>query len=428
MISLAFFAPPSAPPAHVVYVKAGHFFEGTGDVWKDNVVLRVEDGKIAQAARAAEMPIPAGAEVVDLSKDYVLPGLIDAHVHLTFRHDHVAPIFQFKDSSASTAIAGVANAKTTLEAGFTTVRDLASAPFVAVDLRDAIDEGLVPGPRIVASGPPLSITGGHGDLNGFAPEVSYRWIPDASEVSVVDGPDAVRHAVRLQMRYRVDVIKILASGGVLSNGDQPGAPQFTPEELRVAAETAHMGGRKIAAHAHGAKSIVDAAEAGIDSIEHASLIDDAGIRAVKAKGTFIVPDMYDGIWLVEHAADVHLPLELLTKAKDVVSKKEGNIRKAIAAGVKVAYGTDAAVYPHGENAKNFRYLVLCGMTPAKAIQSATSQAAELLGRDDVGRLAPGRFADLVAVEKDPLADVTVLEKIPFVMKGGTVVKDTRTSH
>jgi imidazolonepropionase-like amidohydrolase len=418
---IAFFAAAPATPPAIVYVRAGHLFDGTGDAFRDDVVIRVEDGKIASVTAAASASIPAGAKVVDLSKQWVLPGLIDCHTHLSFRSDRYDPIYDFKDTPVDNAIAGVKNAKTTLDAGFTTVRELGSAPFVSVSLRDRIEEGFIEGPRIVASGPGISITGGHGDLNGYSPAVSVMTFPQERDFAIADGADQVRHVVRAQMKYGVDVIKILASGGVLSHGDSPGAPQYTLDELKVAAETAHSGGRKIAAHAHGAQSIRMSIEAGIDSIEHGSFIDDEGIRMAKAKNTFVIFDIYDGHFLVDHAGDIGLPLDLLTKAKDLVSKKEGNVRKAVKAGVRVAFGTDAGVYPHGENAKNFRYLVGCGMTPAQAIRAATSEAAELLGREDVGRVAPGRFADLVAVDADPLKDITVLEHVSTVVKAGAIV-------
>ncbi len=422
---IAFFAPPAttATTPAIVFVRAGHLFDGMGDAFRDDVVIRVEDGKIAAVTAASSTTIPAGAKVVDLSKQWVLPGLIDCHTHLGFRADRYDPIYDFKDTPMDAAIAGVKNAKTTLAAGFTTVRELGGPPFVSVDLRDRIEEGFIEGPRIVASGPGISITGGHGDLNEYSPNVSVSTYPHERDFTFADGPDEMRHVVRAQMKYGVDVIKVLASGGVLSHGDSPGAPQFTLEELKVAAETAHMGGRKIAAHAHGAQSIRMSIEAGIDSIEHGSLVDDEGIRMAKAKGTFFVFDIYDGHYLVDHAAEIHLPLDLLLKAKDIVSKKEGNVRKAVKAGVRVAFGTDAGVYPHGENAKNFRYLVGCGMTPAQAIRAATSDAAELLSRDDVGRVVPGRWADLVAVDTDPLKDITVLEHPTHVLKSGSPLQN-----
>jgi imidazolonepropionase-like amidohydrolase len=298
---------------------------------------------------------------------------------------------------------------------------------MAVDLRNAIDEGLFPGPRIVASGPPLSITGGHGDLNNYSPQTSVTMFPAERDFSIADGPEEIRHTIRAQVKYGVDVIKILASGGVLSRGDQPGAPQYTFEELKMAADTAHATGRKIAAHAHGAQSIKDAINAGIDSIEHASLVDDEGIRLAKAHGTYFVMDIYDDDYILGKAKDFGIPEELTTKERGVGKLQRENFRKAFQAGVKMAFGTDAGVYPHGDNAKQFHYMVMYGMTPAQAIQAATHNAADLIGRaSDVGALSPGHYADLIAIKEDPLQRVEVLEHVPFVMKGGAIAKDELT--
>jgi imidazolonepropionase-like amidohydrolase len=298
---------------------------------------------------------------------------------------------------------------------------------MAVDLRNAIDEGLFPGPRIVASGPPLSITGGHGDLNNYSPQTSVTMFPAERDFSISDGPEEIRHTIRAQVKYGVDVIKILASGGVLSKGDQPGAPQYTFEELKMAADTAHATGRKIAAHAHGAQSIKDAINAGIDSIEHASLVDDEGISLAKAHGTYFVMDIYDDDYILGKAKDFGIPEEMTTKERGVGKLQRENFRKAFQAGVKMAFGTDAGVYPHGDNAKQFHYMVMYGMTPAQAIQAATRNAADLIGRaSDVGVLSPGHYADLIALKEDPLQRVEALEHVPFVMKGGAIAKNELT--
>jgi len=355
----------------------------------------------------------------------VLPGLIDCHTHLSARADHAAEIFNFTDTPFDNAYFAYVYAKRTLDAGFTTVRDLGSWPFLAVDLRKNVEEGIVEGPRVVASGPALSITGGHGDLNGFNPQTRLFMFPDERDFSLADGVEQVRHAVRAQVKYGVDVLKIHASGGVLSLGDKPGSPQYSLEELKAAVEEAHKAGRKIAAHAHGTLSIKQAVLAGIDSVEHGTLIDDEGIRLMKERGTWLVADIYSDVYLLEHGREDGVPEESMQKEIALHKESEALLRKAIRAGVKVAFGTDSGTYPHGRNAKNFACLVDYGLTPAQAIRAATSSAAELLGRDDVGQLKPGRFADLIAVPGDPFTDVTVLEKIPFVMKGGREVKDER---
>jgi imidazolonepropionase-like amidohydrolase len=308
------------------------------------------------------------------------------------------------------------------------VRDVGSPPFLAVDLRNYINEGFIPGPRVVASGPAISITGGHGDLNNYSPQTRVSMFPEERDYQIADGADQVRHVVRAQVKYGVDVIKILATGGVLSKGDSPGAPQYTLEELKTAAEEAHMAGRKIAAHAHGAQGIKNAILAGIDSIEHASLIDDEGIRLAKEHGVYLVMDIYNDDYIRGKAVEFGLPKENLEKEKMVGELQRQNFAKAVKAGVKMAFGTDAGVYPHGDNAKQFFYMVKYGMTPAQAIRAATSSAADLIGRaKDVGTIEPGKYADLIAVTADPLSDVRALENVGFVMKGGVVYKDMITA-
>ena len=407
-------------------MRAGKLFDSSSGHYVNDVVLVIEGERI-RSVESAGFTIPSGAKVVDLSHEFVFPGLIDCHTHLTARADQYEEIEMFKETPFDAAINGVVNAKKTLDAGFTTVRDVGSPPFAAVDLRKNVDSGFIPGPRIVASGPGISITGGHGDLNNFSPEVRPMMYPADRDFGIADGVDQVQQTVRAQVKYGVDVVKILASGGVLSKGDQPGAPQFTLAELKMAADTAHQAGRKIAAHAHGTQSIKWSIEAGIDSIEHASLADDEAIRMAKEHGTFFVMDIYNDDYILQEAPKFGLPKEQLEKERAIGKKQRETFRRAWAGGVKIAFGTDAGVYPHGDNAKQFHYMVMYGMTPAQAIQAATVRAAELIGRSaDVGELSAGHYADLIAVSSDPLEHVEALEHVAFVMKGGVIDKDERS--
>ncbi|MFO0953238.1 MAG: amidohydrolase family protein [Isosphaeraceae bacterium] len=424
LLTLAPEADAPKPTPAVVVLKAGRLFDGAGDTVKTDQLIVIEGERVKAVGPASEVKIPEGANVIDLSGATVLPGLIECHTHLGSRADRYDEVLKFKDTPFHKAFAAVKNAKTTLEAGFTTVRDVGGPPFLAVDLRQSIDEGFVPGPRIVASGPGLSITGGHGDLNNYAPQVRVEMFPDERDFRIADGVDQVRHVVRAQLKHGVDVIKVNASGGVFSRGDEPGAPQYTVEELRAAVEEAHAAGRKVAAHAHGAQGIKNAVRAGVDSIEHGSLIDDEGIQLMRERGTWLVADIYNDDYILGRAKEFKIPEEFVEKERKIGQLQRDNFAKAVKWGVKVAFGTDAGVYPHGENARQFAYMVKYGLTPARAIRSATSDAAELLGRGkELGRVAPGFLADLVAVSADPLEDVKALESVGFVMKGGAVVKD-----
>ena len=423
--------PETKPGPKLTYIRAGHLFDATTENLRSNVVIVVEGERIQKVAPAAEITIPGNADVVDLSNATVLPGLIDCHTHITAAPDanEYAEINSFKKTPFDAAFNAVVNSRRTLMAGFTSIRDVGSIAFAAVDARNAINRGLFPGPRVVASGPLISITGGHGDLNNYAPEVSYNWFPEERGFAIADGADQMRHVVRAQIKYDVDVIKVGATGGVLSKGDSPGAPSFTLDELKVAAEEAHTAGRKIAAHAHGTEGIRRAILAGFDSIEHASLADDEDIKLALQHGTYFVMDIYNDDYLLGQAVKFGLPQENIDKERRIGRLQRETFRKAVQAGVKMAFGTDAGVYPEGTNAKQFATMVQWGMTPAQAIRAATVNAADLIGRStDVGTVESGKFADIVAVSANPLQDVTLLQHVGFVMKGGVIYKDKLTGR
>lgn len=397
-------------------IHAGHLLDvKTGKLLADQTLV-IEDGKIVRLQAASDAKANANAVRIELPNATILPGLIDAHTHLT-----MDPMFGYAELGISVpreALIGAKNARLTLNAGFTTVRNVGAGGYTDVALRDAIDAGGIPGPRMLVSGPPLGITGGHCDDNLLPFE--YHHVADG----VADGIAAVQQKVRQNIKYGADLIKVCATGGVLSKGDDPQASQYTLEEMKAIVADAHRLGRKVAAHAHGAQGILWATQAGVDSIEHGSYIDDAGIAEMKKNGTYLVPTLYLGDWFLENAERTHVPDFYLTKAKAVMPVARKNIAHAFASGVKVAFGTDAAVYPHGLNAHEFAVMVKLGLTPLQAIQAATINAADLLGwSGKVGTLDAGAWADIVAVDGDPLKDVTALEHVKFVMKGGEVVKN-----
>ena len=388
----------------------------SGKLVADQAIV-IEADKIVSVGPAGAIRASASDDLVDLSKATVLPGLIDAHTHLTLDPGDVG-YEGLGISVPRETLIGARNARLTLEAGFTTVRNVGADAFTDVALRDAVRDGDIPGPRMRVSGPPLGITGGHCD-NNFLP-AEYHAIADG----VADGISAVQHKVRENIKYGADLIKICATGGVLSLGDDPQASQYTLEEMKAIVADAHRLGRKVAAHAHGAQGILWAAEAGIDSIEHGSYIDDAGIAEMKKDGTYLVPTLYLSDWFLANAEKLHVPPEMVAKGRAVVLISRKNIAHAFASGVKVAFGTDAGVYPHGLNAREFAVMVELGLTPLQSIQAATINAADLLGwPDKTGAIEPGKWADLIAVDGDPLQDVTTLEHVKFVMKGGEVVKN-----
>ncbi|HET6933186.1 MAG TPA: amidohydrolase family protein [Candidatus Angelobacter sp.] len=401
---------PAEPPTSVIH--AGHLLDVKTGKILDNALVTIKGDRIVSVATGAA---PGGANVIELPNATLLPGFIDAHTHITFE-----PNFGYQELGVSIpkeALIGAKNARVTLEAGFTTIRNVGARGFTDVALRDAINEGLVPGPRMLVSGPALSITGGHCDQN----LLPFEW--HATSEGAADGIEAVQHKVRENIKYGADLIKVCATGGVLSKGDDPRASQYTLEEMKAIVADAHRLGRKVAAHAHGAQGIAWAAEAGVDSIEHGSYIDDNAIRIMKEHGTYLVPTQYLGDWMKENAARIGLPAMYAEKMKTVTAAMRQNITKAIQSGVKIALGTDAAVYPHGLNAHEFEVYTRLGMTPLQSIQSGTLNAADLLGWSDrIGSIEQGKFADIVAVDGDPLKDITLLQHPVMVMKGGVVYK------
>ena len=381
-----------------------------------NQAVVIEGDKIVSVGPASEIKTSTADTLIDLPNATVLPGLIDAHTHLTFN-----PHFGYETLAISVpreALTGAHNARLTLDAGFTTVRNVGARGYSDVALRDAINAGDVPGPRMLVSGPALSITGGHCD-NDLLP---YEY--HATSDGAADGIEQVQHKTREIIKYGADLIKVCATGGVLSKGDDPNASQYTLEEMKAIVADAHRLGRKVAAHAHGAQGVIWASEAGVDSVEHGHLMNDAAIATLKKNGTYLVPTLYLVDWQREHAAQANLPEYAKRKMEMVSATGKQNAKKAFEAGVKIGMGTDAAVYPHGLNAHELEVYVKLGMTPVQAIQTATINDADLLGwSDKIGTLDPGKWADLIAVDGDPLQDITTLQHVKFVMKGGEVVKN-----
>src|SRR5436309_203769 len=413
---IAFTASAQAPASKRTVIRAGRVLNVRTGELRTNQAIVIEGEKISQIAPSAEVKAAVGDTTIDLPDATVLPGLIDMHTHLTFELSSLS-YEGLKISTAREALHGARNARRTLEAGFTTVRNVGAKDYADIALRDAINDGDVIGPRMVASGPALGITGGHCDENLLPP--AFHFFGEG----VADGVEAVQHKVREVIKYGADVIKICATGGVLSKGDDPNASQFTLEEMKAIVADAHRLGRKVAAHAHGAEGVRWASEAGVDSIEHGHLMDDAAIATLKKNGTYLVPTLFLGEYMEKNMDRSDVPEYSKQKMRDVIAAMRKNTGKAFAVGVKVAFGTDAAVYPHGLNSGEFHVYVSLGMTPLAAIQTATINASDLLGpKYLVGSLETGRWAVVIAVDGDPTKDVSILEHVRFVMKGGAVYR------
>jgi imidazolonepropionase-like amidohydrolase len=414
--ALAAFAATSAQAATVV--TAAHMLDPVKGVTVDNVVVVVgDDGRIQSlvSGNGARPNIPADAKRVDLGDVTILPGLIDMHVHLT--SDPTLSGYQGLEYTDNFwTVIGVANAKKTLEAGFTTVRMVGSANYDDVALKQGIDKGYVPGPRIVPATYAIGVTGGHCDATEFPPSVT---VPSPQ---IANSPEKFRGLVRTLRKYGAEVIKVCMTGGVLSKTDSVGAQQLSFEEIKAVVDEAHMLGLRVAVHAHGTDGINEALRAGVDTIEHASLADAESFKLAKAHGAWFDMDVYDDDYILAEGAKNGVFAESLAKEKMIGRKQRETFRAAHAAGVKMLFGTDAGVYPHGDNAKQFATMVEWGMSPVEAIRAATSDAAIALNRaDDVGRLTPGHYGDIVAVAGDPTKDVRVLEHPVWVLKGGQVV-------
>lgn len=398
-----------------VYVKAGHLLNPVNGKVSRNAIITIDGEKIVAVSQDTAS-IPVGARVVDLSNHYVLPGVMDMHTHIPGHLDayYFAGYFQ---SPHRAVIGGVVNAEKTLLAGFTTVRNVGSADFQDVALRDAINAGEVPGPRMAVSGPALGITGGHADNNSLNHTFAER------SDGVADGPWEIRRQVRKNVKYGADLIKFTATGGVFSKGTVVGQTQYSLEEMQALVEEAHTHNRRVAAHAHGTEGIKRAIIAGVDSVEHVSFLDAEGIKLAKQRGTYFAMDIYNTEYTLAEGAANGVPEENINKEREVGERQRESFSAAVKAGVNMVFATDAGVYPHGDNGKQFARMVRFGMTPLQAIQSATINSAKLLGWEDrVGQIAPGFYADIIAVDGDPLTDIAELEDVNFVMKGGVIYK------
>jgi imidazolonepropionase-like amidohydrolase len=412
----AFAALPAA--AQVVYVKTGRLIDGISNEVRTGQCVTIEAEHIKAVGPCGKAP--GGATIVDWSGFTVLPGLIDLHTHLADLGQSADVAAPMKASPAETALVGAHNARVTLEAGFTSVRDVGVyRGLVDVILRNAIDRGDVPGPRMWVAGAYLTIPKGGGELNGVVPNEE---LPPDMRLGVAATPEEAAQKTAYLLDHGADFIKTIATGAVLAIGTEPGAPELTPEQLAAIVKVAHARGKRVTAHAHGAIGIQNAINAGVDSIEHASLADEATLQLAKKHGTWLAMDIYNGDYIDDVGTKEGWPEEYLRKNRETTDAQRAAFKRAVELGVNIGFATDAGVYPHGLNARQFAYMVKYGMTPMQAIQAATGRASEEMGRGDIGAIVPGRYGDMVAVKADPLKDIRSLERIDHVMKGGTVIR------
>jgi imidazolonepropionase-like amidohydrolase len=414
--------PSTTPPPITIAIRAGKLIDVTHSrLLTNQIILIREDGTIS--AVGANIPIPANAQTIDLSHSTVFPGLIDCHTHLAdgSQKNNIDPIYQLKRTAAEIALESVPNARMTLDSGFTTVRDVGVyRALTDVALRDAIAKGYIVGPRMFVAGAYITISGGAGAMTGFAPDIALPW---DLRYGQADSPWEVRQKVRQLAHDGADHIKILSSGAVLTHGSSPQSQEFTPEELAAAVDEAKHFNMRVAAHAHSPESIKNAIRAGVASVEHATLIDDEGIALAKQHGTYLDMDIYDDECIQEEGKNGSMTADFLEHDHDLGEKQRQNFTKALHAGVKLSFGTDAGVCEYDRSIRQFAFMVKYGMTPMQAIQSATSSAADLLGKSEIlGSIEPGKYADIVATPDNPLDDIHAIEHIHFVMKEAKIYK------
>lgn len=416
LITAALAAVPAS--AQTIYVKAGRLIDGVSNEARTGQCVTIADERIKAVGPCGKAP--DGATIIDWSAFTVLPGLIDLHTHLADLGQSADLAAPMKASPAETALVGARNARVTLDAGFTSVRDVGTyRGLTDVALRNAIERGDVPGPRMLVAGAYITIPGGGGELNGVVPNDQ---LPPDMRLGVAATPEEAAAKTSFLLDHGADFIKTIATGAVLAIGTEPGAPELTEDQLRAVVKVAHARGKRVTAHAHGAQGVKNAILAGVDSIEHASLADEETLQLAKEHGTWLAMDIYNGDYINDIGTKEGWPEEYLRKNRETTDTQRVAFRRAVELGVNIGFATDAGVYPHGLNARQFAYMVRYGMTPMQAIQSATGRAAEEMGRDDIGAIVPGRFADMVAVKADPLKDIRSLEKIDHVMKGGALVR------